>query len=176
VEIPPIAETSKSNNTSAADEIDLNSDDGELFKDQLIDSTAKLELRTEPDDIFEDIPEIKESRNDSVNIPPVFEPAPRVQVKPITFKLNHTHYILLFHPVTELIILCPILIFLLQNFQNNSHGEASAASENSAVAQPSSNEVYFKKQTSSYLHKFACIIQNTLCFSFRQVTSLLKSL
>ena len=81
VEITPIAETSKSNNTSAADEIDLNSDDGELFKEQLIDSTAKLELRTEPDDIFEDIPEIKESRNDSVNIPPVFEPAPRVQVK-----------------------------------------------------------------------------------------------
>jgi len=77
VEIPPNNET---NNTSAADEIDLNSDDGELFKDQIIDSTAKLELRTEPDDIFEDIPEIKESRNDSVNAPPVFEPAPRVQV------------------------------------------------------------------------------------------------
>jgi len=77
VEIPPNDET---NNTSAADEIDLNSDDGELFKDQIIDSTAKLELRTEPDDIFEDIPEIKESRNDSVNAPPVFEPAPRVQV------------------------------------------------------------------------------------------------
>lgn len=50
----------KSNNFSAADEIDLNSDNE--FKDELIDATAKLEIRSEPEDIFEDIPETKESK------------------------------------------------------------------------------------------------------------------
>ena len=82
----PIEE--KSNNTSAADEIDLNSDDG---GDQLIDSTSKLELRTEPDDIFEDIPEMKESRNDSSTAPLVFEPASKVQV--YTLSINY-YYVL----------------------------------------------------------------------------------
>jgi len=66
------------------DEINLNSDDEEP-KDSANDSGPKLELRSEPEDIFEDIPEPKEVRTEAVP-PTVFssiEPSvtsPRPQV------------------------------------------------------------------------------------------------
>ena len=71
----------KSNNMSAAEEIDLNSDNE--FKDELLDSAPKTELRSEPEDIFEDIPEPKEFISDTVSVRPTFEPSvtsPRSQV------------------------------------------------------------------------------------------------
>jgi hypothetical protein len=47
------------------DEINLNSDEEEP-KDSANDAGPKLELRSEPEDIFEDIPEPKEVRTEAV--------------------------------------------------------------------------------------------------------------
>lgn len=71
----------KSNNLSAADEIDLNSDNE--FKDELLDTAPKTELRSEPEDIFEDIPEPKEVKIETAPVRPTFETSvtsPRTQV------------------------------------------------------------------------------------------------
>ncbi len=65
----------KSNN--AADEINLNSDDDE-FKDEILNAAAgtRLDLsRTEPEDIFEDIPETRDVKVEAPITPSVFEPA-----------------------------------------------------------------------------------------------------
>ena len=65
----------KSNN--AADEINLNSDDDE-FKDEILNAAAgtRLDLsRTEPEDIFEDIPETRDVKAEAPITPSVFEPA-----------------------------------------------------------------------------------------------------
>jgi hypothetical protein len=66
---------------SAADEIDLNSDSE--FKDDVDDTNAKHELRSEPEDIFEDIPEPKEVKIDATPVRPTLETSvtsPRTQV------------------------------------------------------------------------------------------------
>ncbi len=71
----------QSNNLSAADEIDLNSDNE--FKDDVSDIKVKHELRSEPEDIFEDIPETKEVKIDSAPVRPTLETSvtsPRTQV------------------------------------------------------------------------------------------------
>ena len=71
----------QSNNLSAADEIDLNSDSE--FKDDVADAKAKHELRSEPEDIFEDIPETKEIKIDATPVRPILETSvtsPRTQV------------------------------------------------------------------------------------------------
>ncbi|EFX90126.1 sorting nexin-2-like [Daphnia pulex] len=70
----------QSNNLSAADEIDLNSDSE--FKDDVDDTNAKHELRSEPEDIFEDIPEPKEVKIDATPVRPTLETSvtsPRTQ-------------------------------------------------------------------------------------------------
>jgi hypothetical protein len=66
---------------SAADVIDLNSDSE--FKDDVDDTNAKHELRSEPEDIFEDIPEPKEVKIDATPVRPTLETSvtsPRTQV------------------------------------------------------------------------------------------------
>lgn len=60
--LSPIEE--QSHNLSAADEIDLNSDSE--YKDGVPDTKAKIELRSEPEDIFEDIPEPKEVHRETM--------------------------------------------------------------------------------------------------------------
>lgn len=79
----------KSNNLSAADEIDLNSDNE--FKDELNDASTKPELRSEPEDIFEDIPEPKEIKTEAVAARPTFEPpvtTTRTQVGSFFFRYD----------------------------------------------------------------------------------------
>ncbi len=71
----------QSTNLSAADEIDLNSDSE--FKDDVDDTNTKHELRSEPEDIFEDIPEPKEAKIDATPVQPTLETSvtsPRTQV------------------------------------------------------------------------------------------------
>lgn len=77
--LSPIDE--QSHNLSAADEIDLNSDSE--YKDGVPDTKAKIELRSEPEDIFEDIPDPKESHAETMAVRPSLETlvtSPRTQV------------------------------------------------------------------------------------------------
>ena len=66
---------------SIGDEIDLNSGDDEPEK-EFLNTNTKLELRSEPEDIFEDIPEPKEPKSEVASFPS-FEStvmSPRFQV------------------------------------------------------------------------------------------------
>lgn len=80
IDLSPVED--KSNNLSMADEIDLNSDNE--FRDDHNDiKTKPVELRSEPEDIFEDIPEPKDNKIETMPQPP-FQPTavtPRKQVR-----------------------------------------------------------------------------------------------
>lgn len=73
----------KSNSISEVDEIDLNSDGDEFMDRRLGANAAKLEInRSEPEDIFEDIPEPKEFKTEEAAAPqPAFEPPVTLQPK-----------------------------------------------------------------------------------------------
>ena len=82
------------NDISTVDEINLNSDEEEV-PSRVNGSAAKLELRSEPDDIFEDIPEPKEIKTEiSASLAQSLEPA-LTSSRPLVRDLKFKHLYIL---------------------------------------------------------------------------------